>query len=520
MKNKPLLLLSGVFFFSHALFAQNQKQPVPAPSFSDLEHESSFGNQSEKRTVNHQALKPTIVKQRLIATSIRNDSTGSASLNLSDSALFSYTDPRGSYASATKGVVTMVSNYDTSYAYTIDNQFLVPVPRASRKYDSDNRLIHDYNYDETATLTGEDWYEYYTTDTTQKHGYLNHFNSQDYGYKESQYSSTGKMTIDTFSQVVPSMPNSAYNWDYNSIYQYDAQDRPASYVRTTNAYCTNGYHAQNTIWHIYDNNSQTKPTRDSSVFVMTPNVGNVSTSIATTEYTYDASFNVLQMIQYNEPAHVPSYRATYTYDGSGNQLSFLYEMYSNGQWNNQNKSVNQYANDVITLYAYYQWSGSAWTETTKTVYSLYSDLLADSMSEYNSGILNNIVTYSYNDFGNIDQATAFIYNADTIKGRVITHNYYDVYDDGTQPSAINNVSKNNLNAVIYPNPVCDMIYISIPSFKESATVVISNLSGSVIDNIQMHVSKESVDFSGYPKGIYFIKITSKQGVAIKKVVKS
>ncbi|MFA5782363.1 MAG: T9SS type A sorting domain-containing protein, partial [Bacteroidales bacterium] len=74
----------------------------------------------------------------------------------------------------------------------------------------------------------------------------------------------------------------------------------------------------------------------------------------------------------------------------------------------------------------------------------------------------------------------------------------------------------NKNIYIYPNPATDNITIESP---QQAVIEISNIQGQLIKTIAANGNKTSVDISGFARGMYFVKIQTKDSVGVWKVVK-
>jgi hypothetical protein len=92
----------------------------------------------------------------------------------------------------------------------------------------------------------------------------------------------------------------------------------------------------------------------------------------------------------------------------------------------------------------------------------------------------------------------------------------DPIDPGT-PTSIAGLDSDIWN--IYPNPVIDFLTIQNQQMQ-TANVMVFNLSGKVIENINVSNDNFILDFSGYPSGIYFLLIES-DGIQInKKILKN
>jgi hypothetical protein len=72
---------------------------------------------------------------------------------------------------------------------------------------------------------------------------------------------------------------------------------------------------------------------------------------------------------------------------------------------------------------------------------------------------------------------------------------------------------------IYPNPTSGKANLQVRAF-ENAQVNIYNILGDCIDQQACTSASEEIDLSSQPKGIYFLKMTTQDGVEVRKIVKS
>jgi hypothetical protein len=70
---------------------------------------------------------------------------------------------------------------------------------------------------------------------------------------------------------------------------------------------------------------------------------------------------------------------------------------------------------------------------------------------------------------------------------------------------------NKENLLIYPNPTSGIITIDIPYFKQ---IEIYNINGILIKKTNMR----NIDLSEQAKGVYFVKIITKENMEIKKII--
>lgn len=71
--------------------------------------------------------------------------------------------------------------------------------------------------------------------------------------------------------------------------------------------------------------------------------------------------------------------------------------------------------------------------------------------------------------------------------------------------------------IIYPNPVKDILKIKIPNNSEVDKILITDIVGKIV--VKSTNSSTEIDVNHLKKGIYFIQIHSKKGIAITKFFK-
>jgi len=86
------------------------------------------------------------------------------------------------------------------------------------------------------------------------------------------------------------------------------------------------------------------------------------------------------------------------------------------------------------------------------------------------------------------------------------------------PCSQNSIAEiNSLNDIfIFPNPASDGITIIN---AENSMLEILNIEGQIIKSFNSDESHTSIDISGFARGMYFIKVKSKNGIAVKKFIK-
>lgn len=79
-----------------------------------------------------------------------------------------------------------------------------------------------------------------------------------------------------------------------------------------------------------------------------------------------------------------------------------------------------------------------------------------------------------------------------------------------------NIFEKKSNFSIYPNPANDNLKIESP---EEPMIEITNIQGQIIKTFISVDLKTNIDISGVAKGIYFVKVKTAEGIAVKKFIK-
>jgi len=77
--------------------------------------------------------------------------------------------------------------------------------------------------------------------------------------------------------------------------------------------------------------------------------------------------------------------------------------------------------------------------------------------------------------------------------------------------------RNNIN--IFPNPTSDYFNIESLSKMNIIAVEIMNIQGRLIENRVINKTKQTIDISNLPSGVYILKIQTEKGFETKKIIK-
>ena len=81
---------------------------------------------------------------------------------------------------------------------------------------------------------------------------------------------------------------------------------------------------------------------------------------------------------------------------------------------------------------------------------------------------------------------------------------------------INNYMQELISVNIYPNPTTGQI--TIESDKTIEQVKIISITGKTVKQITINKEQLTIDLSAEAKGIYFVKLTTANGVTTQKLV--
>jgi hypothetical protein len=126
------------------------------------------------------------------------------------------------------------------------------------------------------------------------------------------------------------------------------------------------------------------------------------------------------------------------------------------------------------------------------------------------------ITYGLNaDYGMLFYTLAMGYGTADLD--CFTDNLQTTYGNCYYQSCFSNISVNNFNSSIsiYPNPATNELNIEATT---TSKIEIMNLAGLVIINIAAKEKNTTIDISTLAQGIYFVKLSSENGVAVKKFI--
>jgi hypothetical protein len=94
------------------------------------------------------------------------------------------------------------------------------------------------------------------------------------------------------------------------------------------------------------------------------------------------------------------------------------------------------------------------------------------------------------------------------------------YPCSNTPITDSTLIKNLIDIKIYPNPTSNILYVDLLNLTDSITQLsITDLTGKMLYSIKQPQGILIVNYTDFSIGTYFVKLESKSGVLIKKIIK-
>jgi len=86
-------------------------------------------------------------------------------------------------------------------------------------------------------------------------------------------------------------------------------------------------------------------------------------------------------------------------------------------------------------------------------------------------------------------------------------------------SGITTPAKKEPQLNIYPNPANDFITVETETLNKDAMLFVYNIQGQMLKMVSLQEERIKLNVSGFAKGMYFLKVESENGIAVKKFIK-
>ena len=106
----------------------------------------------------------------------------------------------------------------------------------------------------------------------------------------------------------------------------------------------------------------------------------------------------------------------------------------------------------------------------------------------------------------------------------ITYQYRLIITDHAGGRCYSDIRRIKINVnkafTIYPNPSTGKIFISMNGYIGNANLIISNSNGQTIVKKQTFslYNEQVLDLTAQPKGIYFLKVETSNGITVQKLL--
>lgn len=206
---------------------------------------------------------------------------------------------------------------------------------------------------------------------------------------------------------------------------------------------------------------------------------------------------------------VSNIRSTYMYDEQYNLSAYLEEYLTNDGWENMSKGEYEYSEQGNLLSCIEQsWADSKWRNDTKRNYTY---------NENGNGILGECwkwgsESWIESDFLSVAVLDLYYNNKQSFYS---ASHCYKIELSYINPAELTRIAEKAISGIlIYPNPAIDHIAISAGESRLESVAVFNQLGQQVLQT-----TKQEIDISHLPVGVYILQIKTDKGATAKKVVK-
>jgi phosphatidylinositol-3-phosphatase len=118
----------------------------------------------------------------------------------------------------------------------------------------------------------------------------------------------------------------------------------------------------------------------------------------------------------------------------------------------------------------------------------------------------------YSVLHTIEKMYGLVYVGDSLNYTPITYCWKE--------SVLTNISTGSIpNGILFPNPTDGSLYIKLSDYS-GARVEIFNVNGQLVQDGTLISDKTAIDTDGLVKGFYIVKINSREGIILNKMIKN
>lgn len=211
-------------------------------------------------------------------------------------------------------------------------------------------------------------------------------------------------------------------------------------------------------------------------------------------------------------------------NGNPNVVSDYYN-YSRGKWRDSTRITyggNGIGGSIPTNFIYDgALSGAGWTDNPPASDRRF--VIGCGPFNLNTG---QHVNFSYALVWTRDTASAYtitnLYNKNLADVKKVQQwyaadNYPSCYD---LQAGVNSVQENSNSFTLYPNPANTQITIAYKAETKNARIELFNATGQKINSFVYFNQLQTIDISGFPNGLYLIKITDGKNSSVQRFVKN
>jgi hypothetical protein len=381
-------------------------------------------------------------------------------------------------------------------------------------------------------------------------------------------------TSQSLSQIWDDL-NSKWENYRKGIYTYTVNPKLPSSVLNQN------YNTTTSTWVNYENNIYSYDVNGNDTSILTQSwINNSWINNFYYKYSYDAQRNIVKFEQYKwvNNSWVNYYQIMYTYNSNFKLIADSAVRWNNSYWQNVGNNSYYYdnmgkvvnynykvwdtLNNVFKPYLQYVNSFDVNGNKDSTITYLYNnsknywDTLSLDVYHYNGCILPLLnITLTATQKANIElsftvsdlyeEASFYIekstggvnfheieklysyqnnkkYFDNDIKNEKIFYRIKAITKDGlisySNIAFIENKKINNLGIKVYPNPARTFVNLQIDRVEGKGSIVVTDLYGKTIKVQPLSLGINSIDVSGFAKGMYLVSTITTKGKTTKKVV--
>jgi hypothetical protein len=188
--------------------------------------------------------------------------------------------------------------------------------------------------------------------------------------------------------------------------------------------------------------------------------------------------------------------------------------------------LGQYVAQYKRIYRLGMYFETTWHIDTFYVVPSATDTNRFRINQLNTGWSNSFATEEFyllpDSTFKENPDSGYFYNTDSIyfycPGDFVTYGYWNYYW-GKRITTASKINNSSIMIDLFPNPASDIISINIPETYLPIDIAIYDRFGKSCKETITNKTKEIIDISDLPKGMYIVKVKSNSEVFCKKILK-